>query len=195
MRATLTLFPGFWLLSLLCLVVSRVVGLHPGLVLGTLAGVSAARSLSRVEDGQRVLIVQVAVLVLGAYSWVAYGPMAQHAERTHALHTEVLAAATGTVFVGVLGGSLLSLVPIGELEGAVLRRWSTPVWAAVTFVALFGFVGVLLRDDGSDPLLQHPAYLAALLGAYLLAAGAFLAFWRWFESSPRAAGLRARAEA
>lgn len=182
--STVRVLPGFWVLALVCVVLSRTTGLRPGLLLGTLAAIQVGRALNAQEEGEKTAFAYVVTAATSVGAWLAYGPVTDvvKAAEDPAFGLLVLQTVLATIFLGGVGGSLFGLIPLDFLDGATLRRWNPYVWFGLFFAALFGFVHVLLRyTSRDDPLLQSLGYLQALLAIYLACAAAFWGYWRWHD--------------
>jgi hypothetical protein len=92
---------------------------------------------------------------------------------------DTLDAALTAVAGAAAGNVVFMLVPLGFLDGAALFRWSKVVWAVLAGIGAFVFVHVLLgASSDAGALAGRGTFLAVLVGAYLLAAAAF---WAWFH--------------
>src|SRR5262249_55244707 len=92
----------------------------------------------------------------------------------------VLDVALTTVAVAAAEVLTFGLVPLTFLDGAAILRWSRPAWLALAFAGAFSFLHVVLQPTGGTTG-ARVAYLAWLLGIYLIAA---FAFWGWFRLHP-----------
>ena len=182
--STVRVLPGFWLLALTCVLLSRSTGFRPGLILGTLAAVQVSRALNTREEGEKTAFAYLVTAGTALLAWLAYAPVTAYVERAgHAgFGMLVLQTVLATLFLGGVGGSLFGLVPLDFLDGGTLRRWNPWAWFGLFFAALLGFVHVLLRHGSrDDPLLENVGYLEVLLAVYLLCATAFWGYWRWHD--------------
>jgi hypothetical protein len=176
-RCHVTPFPGFLLLAAVGVVVSRAVGLEPGLVLGALVAFGTARPLRADEAGPAVALAATALTAVGGLAWILREPLAAAAGAPGSF----AAAATGTALTAVTAAAAANLVftlaPLSFLPGAALLRWSPPLWALFACLGGFAFVHVVARPaDGA--LAGRAGLLAVVLGLYLLGA---TATWAWLR--------------
>ncbi len=192
--STVRVLPGFWLLALTCVLLSRSTGFRPGLILGTLAAVQVGRALNTHEEGEKTAFAYLVTAGTALLAWLAYEPVTTYVDQTPdaAFGVLVLQTVLATIFLGGVGGSLFGLVPLDFLDGGTLRRWNPWAWFGLFFAALFGFVHVLLRHGSrDDPLLENVGYLEVLLAVYLLCAAAFWGYWRWHDRRAERTGAGA----
>jgi hypothetical protein len=181
-RAQLAPFPGFLLLGVVAVVVSRVFGLEPGLILGTLVAFGTAKVLRADEEGPAVAVSAVSLTLLGLVAWLSRHSVVAAAGSEGGFLAEVLAAALTAVAVAAAANLAFMLVPLGFLDGAALFRWSKTVWAVFAGIGMFAVVHVLLAASAdAGALAGRSTFLAVVLGAYLLGAAAF---WTWFRYRP-----------
>ena len=191
-RGQLSLFPGFLVLGLACVVASRVFGLEPGLILGTLMAFGTAKALRPDEEGPAVAVSAVSLTVVGLIAWFSRDAVVAAAGARGSFLPDTLDAALTAVAGAAAGNVVFMLVPLGLLDGAALFRWSKVVWAVLAGIGAFAFVHVLLAaSSDAGALAGRATFLAVLVGAYLLAAAAF---WAWFHyrTESTTAGRRER---
>jgi len=180
--AGLRLYPGFAVLAAGCVAVSRLVGLQPGLLLGTLLALVTVGGESSRAAGRAAATAMAALAALAATCWFGRAGLVHAADRVSAFSGQVVDVATSAIVVGGAQVLAFEMLPLAFLDGLVIYRWNRPAWAGLTFVGAFGFVLVLLRPSGSAAsLATRTGYLLALLGVYLVLA---VAFWAWFRFRP-----------
>lgn len=178
--ATLRLLPGFIGLAIVCTLLSRISGLQPGLVLGSVLGVQLARGLRADEEGRAVAVSCGALALASVTAWFAWLPVATAAAGRDpsfvVLVLDVVLAATFVIGVEALA---FGLVPLRFLDGQPLWRWSRAAWAGLAGLGAYGFVHVVLHpDEGVEEFVGREPYLGWLLGTYLVLA---FAVWGWFR--------------
>jgi hypothetical protein len=178
-RGILNVFPAFVLIGLLCVLVSRLVGLQPGLILGTLAAMGAVSELRRDQEGKAAAIATAVLLVAGVLAWVFRSPLVAAAGPDGAFLPSALDVALTTVVVAAAETLAFGLLPLSFLEGEALFKWSKPIWAFFAVLGAFAFVHVLLHPEGgAGDFAGRVGYLGILLGIYFAAA---ISFWAWFR--------------
>jgi hypothetical protein len=164
--------PGFLLLGAVSVVLSRAVGLEPGLVVGTLVAFRTVRPLRVDEEGPAVALAATALTAVGGTAWVMREPLVAAAGAPGTFLADTIATALTATAVSAAANLVFALVPFAFLPGAALLRWSPALWAL--FVCTGGFAFVHLVAGPAGPL-------AVLLGAYLLGTAAL---WAWLRHGP-----------
>jgi hypothetical protein len=182
--------PGFLLLGAIGVVLSRAVGLEPGLVLGTLVTFRTARALRADEEGPAVALAATALTALGGTAWIVREPLVAAAGAPGTFLADTVATALTATSVSAAANLLFALVPLSFLPGAALLRWSPGLWALFACTGGFAFVHLAVRPV-VGVLADRAGALAILLGVYLLGAAAL---WMWlrFTRSPGTTGTLAR---
>ncbi|WP_345608414.1 hypothetical protein [Pseudonocardia adelaidensis] len=182
--------PGFLLLGAVGVVLSRAVGLEPGLVLGTLVTFRTARALRADEEGPAVALAATALTALGGIAWIVREPLVAAAGAPGTFLADTVATALTATSVSAAANLLFALVPLSFLPGAALLRWSPALWALFACTGGFAFVHLAVRP-AVEVLADRAGALAVLLGVYLVGAAA-LWVWLRFTRSPGTTGTLAR---
>ncbi|TQM43498.1 hypothetical protein FB388_0844 [Pseudonocardia cypriaca] len=169
--------PGFLLLGAVGLVLSRAMGLEPGLVLGTLVAFRSARPLRTDEEGPAVALAATALTALGGAAWIVREPLVAAAGAPGTFLADVVATALTATAVSAAANLLFALVPLSFLPGAALLRWSPALWALFACTGGFAFVHLAVRP-AADALAGRAGALAVLLGVYLVVAAGL---WTWLR--------------
>jgi hypothetical protein len=169
--------PGFLLLGAIGVVLSRALGLEPGLVLGTLIAFRTARPLRADEEGPAVALAATALTALGGVAWIVREPLVAAAGAPGTFLADTVATALTATSVSAAANLLFALVPLSFLPGAALLRWSPGLWALFACTGGFAFVHLSVRP-ASDVLAGGTGALVVLLGVYLLGAAAL---WTWLR--------------
>lgn len=121
--------------------VARLLGLEPGVIFGLVAGIAYATTLQAAKSAVVTIVGSAFGLALALVAWVGYSLLApaQIDNFAYVFLVEFLAGVT------VKGVSTLplSLLPLGNLEGAKLFGWKKVVWGASYVVGLAAFMLVL----------------------------------------------------
>jgi hypothetical protein len=132
---------GSLILVIAAVLVARLLGLDPGVIFGLVAGIAYATTLQAAKSAIVTIVGSAVGLALALVAWVGYSLLAptQIDNFAYVFLVEFLAGVT------VKGVSTLplSLLPLGNLEGAKLFGWKKAVWGASYVVALVGFMVVL----------------------------------------------------
>jgi len=133
---------GSLLLVILAVIIARILGLEPGVIFGLVAGIAYATTLQAAKSAIITIVGSAFGLVLALVAWVGYSLLAPQPidHFAYVFFVEFLAGVT------VKGVSTLplSLLPLGNLEGAKLFGWKKVVWGAAYVVGLAAFMLVML---------------------------------------------------
>ena len=161
--SSVRLFGAGIIVAIVCVLASRVAGLHPGFVYGFVASsvLLTPIALERRAAANLVILPSVALLVASVLAWMAMGPLhvavQQDASWTNVL-AETIAAA---IFVGGLEGVFYSMIPLTFMDGAVVWQWSRVAWILLFGAATFLFWQLVIN--------QYAAYLEAFKQPTILA--------------------------
>ena len=166
-------------IAIICVAVSRLSHFEPGYLYGVVVGLSFAGSLKDNHNAHLTAISVGSTLVIALAAWFVWIPV-NHLAQTHGTNAlvVVLDDVLGSIFVGGLVGSVISLIPIDFLPGKIIAKWHRGAWAAIFFVATFLLIEVELRPDSGS---THPGHasLATVVALFVLFGGA--TFWmRWY---------------
>jgi hypothetical protein len=171
--------PTGLIVTAVCVVASRALGLRPGFLYGVVIDLRFPRE-SADREGRAKAVQMVAVLGLSLVSWVLWVPVAS-AAAVHGsgaplrLLRDILAV---TVVSGLLG-LMFNLVPLRFMHGDVIRRWSLARWAALYATVAFFFTAILLRPE------HGPSRTGVTLVSALVLFGLFgvfsFGFWARFS--------------
>jgi len=132
---------GSLLLVIFAVLVARLLGLDPGVIFGLVAGIAYATTLQAAKSAIVTIVGSAFGLALALVAWVGYSLLAPVPidNFAYVFLVEFLAGVT------VKGVSTLplSLLPLGNLEGAKLFGWKKIVWGASYLVGLAAFMVVI----------------------------------------------------
>lgn len=148
--SALRFFPIGIVIAAVCVLFSRVTGLHPGLVFGFVAAASimAPRKPSEREDGMIIFLPMVLMFAVSMLAWFLLVPLRDLSENGD-WWALVLEGAALSVFLGGIQGMLFTLVPIAFMDGDKLWRWNKVAWAAITIPVAFVFFHVVVTQEGT----------------------------------------------
>lgn len=133
---------GSLILVIVAVLVARLLSLEPGVIFGLVAGIAYATTLKAAKSAVITIIGSALGLVLAVVAWIGYSLMSPLPIDNFAwvFLVEFLAGVT------IKGVSTLplSLLPLGNLEGAKLFSWRKVVWAISYMVGLAAFMIVML---------------------------------------------------
>jgi hypothetical protein len=133
---------GSLALVIVAVIVARILGLEPGVIFGLVAGIAYATTLQAARSAVVTIVGSAFGLALALVAWVGYSLLAPVPIDNFAylFLVEFLAGVT----VKGVATLPLSLLPLGNLEGAKLFGWKKVVWGASYVVGLAAFMLVLL---------------------------------------------------
>jgi hypothetical protein len=169
--------PGFLLLGAISVVLSRSVGLEPGLVLGILVAFRTARPLRTDEEGPAVALAATALTAVGGLAWTVRESLVGAAGAPGTFLADAVATALTATAVSAAANLVFALVPLAFLPGAALLRWSPVLWALFACTGGFAFVH-LAMPPAADAVAGRAGVLAVVLAVYLLLAGGL---WAWLR--------------
>jgi len=166
-------------IAIICVAVSRMSHFEPGYLYGVVVGLSFAGSLKDNHNAHLTAISVGSTLVVALTAWFLWIPV-NHLALTHGTNAlvVVLDDVLGSIFVGGLVGSVISLIPIDFLPGKVIAKWHRGAWALIFFVATFLLIEVELRPASGS---THPGHASidTVVALFVLFGGA--TFWmRWY---------------
>jgi hypothetical protein len=164
--------PILLLVSVAAMMLSRTLELDPALVFGLVFGLTLSIPSSTRAEG-RVAGLQIgSLLVIGATALLLSGALPSGTDAPTAFVAEFV----NTVALGALGGAAILLIPIADLPGRRILRWSPLVWVAIA-VTGFTLIGAILSSTLGG--LGGGAGLILIALASLLFAGSCVAVWVW----------------
>jgi len=177
----LRVFPLALVAAVLLVVLSRGLGLRPGLIFGVTCGLALAGELDDIDEGRSIAVASGALLAVTLASWLAWGPVASAASGPDpGTATLFLDAALSTVWVSGLQAVLFGLLPLTFLAGERVLRWNRWGWIALYATALFLFVDAVLRP-GSSSTEATSATAWSMVGLLALFCLASVGAWVWYR--------------
>ncbi len=133
---------GSLVLVIAAVIIARVLGLEPGVIFGLVAGIAYATTLQAAKSAVVTIVGSAFGLALAIVAWIGYSVLAP-VPVDHAAYVFLVEFLAGVTVKGV--SSLpLSLLPLGNLDGAKLFGWRRLVWGASYVAGLAAFMVVLL---------------------------------------------------
>jgi hypothetical protein len=150
MPSAIRFFPVAIAIAIGSVLLSRVTGLHPGLVYGFVAGAAivAARDPDRREAGLIIFVPMLAMLAVALVAWALLGPLRALSDDDN-FAALVLEGAAAAIFMGGVQGLLFALIPMSFMDGEKVWNWSKLAWVAITLPVAFLFFQVVLNQDGT----------------------------------------------
>ncbi|MDA3803688.1 hypothetical protein PED38_02640 [Clavibacter sp. CT19] len=164
--------PALLVLSVTAVLLSRVLGLAPPVVLGQVLGLVADDRDDR-SRARLALVQSGSLATLGLVSWILYGLVPAGGGMWPETANELLSVMT----LASLSSAALALTPVSLVLGRSLILRSLPLWAVVSVAVLtLGFAAVATTARGVDARL----WITALVIAAAFAAVS-VAVWLWIR--------------
>jgi len=136
---------GSLVILALAVVLARLLGFEPGVVFGLVSGLAYATALTASRSAVVVLVGSGFGLLLAALAWTGYSLLAPVAAASpDSVVLVFLAEFLSGVTIKGVSTLPLSLLPLGNLDGAKVARWHRWAWGVAYAVGLAAFMIVLL---------------------------------------------------
>lgn len=182
-------FPLVLAIGVFCVLASRVLDLHPGVMYGFAAScvVTGSVGSGRVEGRVQAMTVGACIL-LSVGCWLLLSPARALPD---GWPSQLLQGVAVIVFVGGMEGLLVDLVPLEVMDGAKIYRWNRLVWFGLVLVSAFLVWHVLLNAQRSYFESLRPASSWSVLAGFVVYTLAGVAFWAFFALRERRARKQA----
>lgn len=183
---SLRLLPEALPIAGLCVLLSRVTGLHPGYLFGVLAALVVVRGRASERDlGKGMALCAGAVVLLAAVAYLLTGVVGDAVQATPGGPEEapfymlMLDAAMPSVVMASLGCLVFGLLPLHMMRGAHLAQWSKPVWAAFYGFGTFALLALVIHPSGGLTERTRPLVMSLL--PYVLVTLVAVSFYLFFR--------------
>ena len=159
---------GSLVILAVAVLLSRLLGLQPGLVFGLVAGIAFGVALNRSRSGIAVLVGSGFAAVVGLGAWIGYSVTPADAVIVRELLSALAIEGVATLPI--------ALLPFRGLDGAHLRAWKLAVWIAAFVIAVALFVLILVTlPAGFAPIAGNVVLWAVVFAVFsALAVGVWL---------------------
>jgi hypothetical protein len=175
MAVTPVLRPGGILFVVGGVIVTRLLGLEPGVLFGAWLVLMAMGSTMG-QRGKLSLIRASALVTFGLLAWLGYSLLTASADSFWSLlGVESLSA----VMVGALSELVIAMLPLTFLEGHEIWEWSKKAWVATYLIVAALFAIVVLPQPEAWIDLSTPALvLGIVFGSFGVIC---IGVWAWFR--------------
>jgi sugar lactone lactonase YvrE len=148
--SSIRFFPIAIVIAFASVIISKLTGMHPGVVYGFVAGASilAAREPDERESGIIIFVPMLAIFAISLIAWLMVAPLRTYSDENE-LWALILEGAAISIFLGGIQGLLFSLIPLSFIDGEKVWKWSKLAWLAITLPTAFLFFQVVLKQDGT----------------------------------------------
>lgn len=176
-------FPLVLAIGVVCVLASRVLDLHPGVMYGFAASCVVTGSVGSGRFEGRVQAATVgACILLSVGCWLLLGPARALPDGWPA---QLLQGIAVIVFVGGMEGLLVDLVPLEVMDGAKIYRWNRIVWLGLVLVSAFLVWHVLLNTQRAYFDSLRPATSWSVLAGFVVYTVAGVLFCGYFALRQR----------
>jgi hypothetical protein len=163
-------------IAVVSVLITRVTSLHPGIVLGVIAGAVVPIQDSR-QQGRVTFVAMVGTLVLSLLAFLAVGPLRSYSESTSGWFAVVPETVAVTLFVGGIEGLVFNLLPLDFMEGRALWQWSRITWLVFATVVSFIFFHVVVNRTNAYTSVAEETGVQALFAICVVCVLLASAFW------------------
>jgi hypothetical protein len=181
---------GSLVLLLIGVLLSRLLSLQPGIVLGVIAGLVFATVLMASRRATVVLVGAGFAAAAGLAAWIIYSILAFTLGGVDNAFAVGITEFFGGITIQGISALPIALLPFAVLDGGQLFSWNRAYWGITYFVASLLFLLVMLTVPGGVP--GVPGDFLRWLGLYLAFAIIATAIWgidRLLERRRGAPGL------
>jgi hypothetical protein len=176
------LFPLAIVIALGCVALTRVSGLHPGIVFGfvTAAAIFPMGETSRRQRGLTIAAPLIALMCVSAIAFLLIDPMHEFSEDHPSVWGTLPETIAVAVFVAGAQSALLILIPITFNDGEQIWDWNRLVWFLLAVPAAFAFIHVVVNDDEFGEL-QDDTDALTLIAVCAVVLCLSMATWLFFK--------------
>ncbi len=186
-RIHLQVLTGGMVIAVLCVAVSRAIGLSPGYCYGLIATFLLRPETNEEEEGRLQAIASVLVLVVSTAAFFASIPVLHAATSAHPSPVLlVLDPALDVVFLAGFSSLVFGMFPLPFLAGRKLAKWNRTAWLIISGLGIVGFVAVLLAPGSGNSAEVHHVGIIPLLSAFVAFALVSLGAMIYFHYHPSA---------
>jgi hypothetical protein len=178
--------PATALVSVACVLISRLTDFHPGYLYGLVIATFAAKKLDSATEARLVAIGTLSTIAVAVVAWFGLGVVSPLAAAAADPGPVLVFAQTVLSMVVVAGVELAAfgMLPVSFLPGESVRAWNKPVWAVLVGLGWTGFLIVILNPQNgylADTTHTPLVTIVILLAGFSLGS---VGFWGYFKRHP-----------
>lgn len=176
----------YWIaipIAAVCVVFSRAVDFHPGIIYGFVGGYVALPATKTLEKRQQALVILFGAAVLLAVALTAFllRDVVQNAGGERGGFWLTLADETlVAVFVVGVEGLAFALIPLTFMDGAKIKAWKFTVWFLAFLVVGFVFYHIIINKEGTLAQAVHDRNAIMMFGLMAFFLAVSFVTWRYF---------------
>lgn len=178
--------PGGILLLVAGVLITRLLHLEPGILLGVWLGATLAYDLGVAREGKLVLATTAMVTVLGLTAWIGYSVVTPIATAAPSFGILLVQEILSTLTLKSLATFIVLLLPLTFLDGLTVWKWSRGLWLVSYFLlaVVFALIVLPLPSQWSDLRTPMEKFLT-VFGIFTLIS---FVVWAWFRKRPSRSG-------
>lgn len=185
-RARVHLYPPCILIAVVSVLISRIAGFHPGIVVGFIAAavIMGHDELDVAGRGKAMATMAAILLGISVTAWILAVPLKDLYDSSPSIWTAIPEATAVSTFIICLEGLFFSMIPLRFMDGWRIWMWSKLVWLALFIPTTLLFVQVLYNhsDEYMDFLTSQRSFGGiAVIVLYLLATWGTWGYLRYRE--------------
>ena len=171
----LRILAGGLIIAIVCVAVSRLVGLSPGYCYGLIAVYWLHPHVDEKEWGRFHALSSVTMMLVSTGAFFLTPWALTHASMPNPSPVWlILVPALDVLFIGGFASVAFGMFPLPFLPGRHIKNWSRVAWLGITVVSLVAFVAVLLcKGSGSANELKHVALVPLIVAFAVFAIFSF----------------------
>lgn len=186
--ARVHLYPPCILIAIVSVIISRIAGFHPGIIVGFIAAavIMGHDELDVAGRGKAMATMAAILLGISVAAWILAVPLHDLYTSKPNIWTAIPAATAVSTFIICLEGLFFSMIPLRFMDGWRIWKWSKLVWIALFVPTAALFVQVLYnhQDEYLDFLKSHRSFGGiAIIVIYLLATWGTWGYFRYREEA------------
>ena len=176
--------------AIVCVAISRTLGLEPAYLYGLLLGLVFQQQLTSGQEGVQTAVGAAWTLVVALAAWVGLGLVEPNGVPAAGIAGLLASTALAVVVVGGLEAVAFGLLPLRFLAGDALYRWRRMLWALLFGLSAFFFIHVLVGPHTGYLSQLSPEALVAAFGAFAVFGAFSVLFWAYFRFRPARVAAR-----
>ncbi|MHB8960683.1 MAG: FGLLP motif-containing membrane protein, partial [Candidatus Limnocylindrales bacterium] len=178
--------PATLAVSIACVLVSRLTSFHPGYLYGLVIAIVAATRFDTRTEGRLMAAGALSTIVVAAVAWFGLGVVSPLASAAPDPGPLLIVGQTVLSMVVVAGVQVAAfgMLPLSFLAGESVKRWSTPVWAALLVFGWIAFGIVILNPTNGYLSDTTRTPLFTIVALLILFSVGSVAFWYYFHRHP-----------
>lgn len=178
--------PATAVVSVACVLISRLTDFHPGYLYGLIIATAAAQKLDTPAEGRLMAMGAISTIVVAVVAWFGLGIVSPLAAATPDPGPGLIIAQTVLSMIVAAGIELAAfgMLPFSFLTGASVKQWNWRVWLGLLVIGWFGFLIVILnpRNGYLSDTTRTP--LVTIVGLLVFFSLGSVLFWWYFKRHP-----------